>query len=73
MTYKACEVIESACDECDYGLEKIETLARSADQTAKVIGRLVQVLYDRRIISNHDVYNIAGWSIPNELTKEVLK
>jgi predicted ATP-dependent serine protease len=56
--YTAEGYIQRKCDGSDYDRGAIETAQAAASNAGDVLGRLVQVLYDKGVISKDDVYKI---------------
>lgn len=53
------------CDGDDYGRGPVEAAKEQAVNTSQVLGRLVQLMFERGLITKLEVYKIAGCSPPD--------
>ncbi len=60
--YTASELIEKVMGDTDYYDGAIESLSQECNNVQGVVARLVEVLYDKKVINKKDVYKIANIS-----------
>lgn len=58
--FTAAELVESCLNGSDYDRGELEEHRASIENLREAMGKLVQILYDKRNISRNDVYKIAG-------------
>lgn len=63
--WTAGEFVDFCLDGSDYDRGQMEEIKANAENCKSAIGRLTQILYDRKLITRQDVYTIADQTNPD--------
>lgn len=64
-TYSVASAVECECDGTDYDRGSVETAEATARNTMRFLGRLVETLHEKELLTNGDVLKLleGSWEI----------